>query len=69
MQPHHQAKKCPVCQTMAGAPTVNRAYPFCSARCRQIDLGRWLSEDYRIPEAEPSSGGASQSNNVLPQKG
>jgi len=25
------------------------SYPFCSARCRAIDLGRWLSETYRIP--------------------
>ena len=22
--------------------------PFCSARCKQIDLGKWLSEDYRV---------------------
>lgn len=69
MQPLTQAKKCPVCQTMVGAPTLNRAYPFCSPRCRQIDLGRWLSEDYRIPEAEPSSGGASQPSSTRPPKG
>jgi endogenous inhibitor of DNA gyrase (YacG/DUF329 family) len=24
-------------------------YPFCSKRCRTIDLGRWLGESYRIP--------------------
>jgi len=24
-------------------------YPFCSKRCRTIDLGRWLGEGYRIP--------------------
>jgi endogenous inhibitor of DNA gyrase (YacG/DUF329 family) len=23
-------------------------YPFCSPRCRMIDLGRWLGEDYRV---------------------
>jgi endogenous inhibitor of DNA gyrase (YacG/DUF329 family) len=29
-------------------------FPFCSARCRLIDLGRWLGEDYRLttPAAE-----------------
>jgi endogenous inhibitor of DNA gyrase (YacG/DUF329 family) len=28
-------------------------YPFCSARCRTIDLGRWLGEQYRVvPEGE-----------------
>jgi len=26
--------------------------PFCSDRCRQIDLGRWLSEGYAVPEAK-----------------
>jgi endogenous inhibitor of DNA gyrase (YacG/DUF329 family) len=25
-------------------------YPFCSARCRKIDLGRWLDEKYRLPD-------------------
>ncbi len=25
-------------------------YPFCGKRCRTIDLGRWLSEDYRVPD-------------------
>jgi endogenous inhibitor of DNA gyrase (YacG/DUF329 family) len=28
------------------------AAPFCSARCRQIDLGKWLNEEYRVPTAE-----------------
>jgi endogenous inhibitor of DNA gyrase (YacG/DUF329 family) len=34
-------------------------FPFCSPRCRSIDLGRWLGEKYRVPEAEgePSEGG------------
>jgi endogenous inhibitor of DNA gyrase (YacG/DUF329 family) len=37
-------------QSAAEWPT----FPFCSARCRTIDLGRWLGEKYRInvPEAE-----------------
>jgi len=33
-------------------------YPFCSKRCRIIDLGHWLGEDYRVPgknAAEPAS--------------
>jgi endogenous inhibitor of DNA gyrase (YacG/DUF329 family) len=30
-------------------------YPFCSARCRKIDLGRWLDEKYAVPaEDQPS---------------
>jgi endogenous inhibitor of DNA gyrase (YacG/DUF329 family) len=27
-------------------------FPFCSARCKTIDLGRWLGETYRIPAEE-----------------
>ena len=28
-------------------------YPFCSKRCRTIDLGRWLGEEYRVAKPEP----------------
>ena len=28
----------------------NRWRPFCSERCRMIDLGKWASEEYRVPE-------------------
>lgn len=42
--------KCPVCGREA-----NRRYrPFCSRRCADVDLGRWLSGAYAIPaEEEP----------------
>jgi len=39
---------CPQCGTPALAPHT----PFCSRRCAQIDLGKWLNEDYRIPAHE-----------------
>lgn len=30
-------------------------YPFCGKRCRTIDLGRWLGEDYKVgSKGEPS---------------
>jgi len=32
--------------------------PFCSERCRMADLGRWLSEDYRVPDDSPDEGGS-----------
>jgi endogenous inhibitor of DNA gyrase (YacG/DUF329 family) len=36
-----------------------RHRPFCSSRCAQIDLGRWLNGDYRIPAEEaPGEGDA-----------
>lgn len=28
-------------------------FPFCSERCRLVDLGRWLREEYRVPASEP----------------
>jgi endogenous inhibitor of DNA gyrase (YacG/DUF329 family) len=42
-------KPCPVCRK----PLDPRFRPFCSARCRQVDLGRWLAGDYAIPAGEP----------------
>lgn len=38
---------CPVCQRPV-APDQADA-PFCSARCRLLDLGHWLGGDYRVP--------------------
>jgi endogenous inhibitor of DNA gyrase (YacG/DUF329 family) len=40
--------KCAVCGKLA----VAEFRPFCSARCKQIDLGRWLNESYRVPAVE-----------------
>jgi endogenous inhibitor of DNA gyrase (YacG/DUF329 family) len=37
--------KCPICQKPA-SPTHK---PFCSQRCADIDLGRWLTESYSLP--------------------
>jgi endogenous inhibitor of DNA gyrase (YacG/DUF329 family) len=30
--------------------------PFCSERCRLIDLGNWAAENYRLPESDPKPG-------------
>jgi hypothetical protein len=38
--------KCPIC----GKPVAAAFRPFCSARCKQVDLNRWLSETYRVPD-------------------
>lgn len=39
---------CPEC----GTPSSNEDHPFCSDRCRKIDLGRWLNGAYAIPVSE-----------------
>ena len=42
--------RCPICdRKMQGqGPAEWPQFPFCSDRCRLIDLGRWLGEDYRV---------------------
>lgn len=48
--------RCPVCDAavdLVATPTV----PFCSDRCRLIDLGRWLDEAYALPEPRSSADG------------
>jgi len=41
-------RPCPICER----PAHERYRPFCSRRCADIDLGRWLKGGYRIPTAE-----------------
>jgi endogenous inhibitor of DNA gyrase (YacG/DUF329 family) len=54
---------CPIC----GKPADSKFRPFCSVRCRQVDLNRWLSGGYRIagdersPNAEGSGKNQSES--------
>lgn len=43
------ARGCPIC----GATPSRRHEPFCSARCADIDLARWLNESYRVPGDTP----------------
>ena len=44
--------RCPIC----GKPSKSPFDPFCSARCQDVDLNRWLSGVYRIPETESEAG-------------
>jgi len=54
---------CPIC----GKPTVARTKPFCSKRCANVDLQRWLSGVYAIPavEDEPDLDDPSAQNRKL----
>jgi endogenous inhibitor of DNA gyrase (YacG/DUF329 family) len=51
------APRCPQCRrgVEIGAP----AFPFCSDRCRLLDLGNWLDERYIVRGAEEEESGAS----------
>ncbi len=46
------AGACPIC----GKPAKPAVKPFCSRRCADVDLNRWLSGSYAIPLAEDSNG-------------
>lgn len=41
-------RKCPIC----GKPAVDAYKPFCSKRCADVDLNRWLTGSYVIPASD-----------------
>lgn len=45
--------KCPICDK----PVVARYRPFCSKRCADVDLHRWLGGNYRIPTDDEAGAG------------
>ncbi|MBO6540617.1 MAG: DNA gyrase inhibitor YacG [Rhizobiaceae bacterium] len=51
--PLRPRRPCPEC----GQPSARDTYPFCSKRCKDVDLNRWLSGAYILPgrEEEPGS--------------
>jgi hypothetical protein len=53
-------RPCPICNKMS----VERYHPFCSDRCANIDLHRWLGGSYRLPSREPADFGEGE---ILPQ--
>ncbi len=45
---------CPTCARKVEWTPENKFRPFCSERCKQIDLGAWAEEKYTIPGAAPN---------------
>ena len=48
---------CPQCGRLTAFTPENRFRPFCSERCKTIDLGAWASEAYRVPDPTPLADG------------
>lgn len=46
------SRSCPEC----AKPSEHKYRPFCSKRCADLDLGRWLNGSYAIPVVEEDSG-------------
>jgi endogenous inhibitor of DNA gyrase (YacG/DUF329 family) len=45
---------CPICGKSVSWTAESRYRPFCSERCKLIDLGQWAGDDYRVPLSEGS---------------
>ncbi|MDQ0394994.1 DNA gyrase inhibitor YacG [Labrys monachus] len=57
-------RKCPIC----GKPTVEATKPFCSKRCADIDLSRWLKGVYAIPVEESNAAADSEDSEDDPYR-
>ncbi|MCA9106130.1 MAG: DNA gyrase inhibitor YacG [Planctomycetales bacterium] len=59
--------KCPMCEERF-FPANSESLPFCSERCRQLDLGNWLGEKYSMPiegQEEAEYTGAEEEDSLL----
>ncbi len=55
--------RCPIC----GKPAVEAHHPFCSTRCSDVDLNRWLGGEYRIPTDERPPAGSLELDGTEPK--
>lgn len=64
--PLRPKRPCPEC----GRPSARDTYPFCSTRCKNVDLSRWLTGAYVIPEREgEDEDGKPDGNRAEPESG
>jgi len=54
-QTNERIVRCPTCNGDSVYAPRNRFRPFCSERCKQMDLGAWASESFSVPEREGQS--------------
>jgi uncharacterized protein len=52
--------KCPTCRRPVEWSEESAYRPFCSERCRLIDLGAWLTEQHKIPDDDTGADGESR---------
>jgi endogenous inhibitor of DNA gyrase (YacG/DUF329 family) len=57
---------CPQCNAVIVWSTDNPYRPFCSERCKLIDLGQWATGAYRIPQVERDVGDSGQPEDEEP---
>ncbi|TXG77220.1 MAG: DNA gyrase inhibitor YacG [Rhodocyclaceae bacterium] len=52
-EPAPRVVKCPACGKDVPWKPESKWRPFCSERCRNVDLGAWATESYRVPASAP----------------
>lgn len=57
-------KLCPICEK----PSKTENHPFCSPRCADVDLHRWVNESYRVPVKDADEDEDGDSPYETPQK-
>lgn len=63
-KPTYPSKSCPICGKLA----AERFRPFCSGRCKDVDLNRWLSGAYAIPAVESEDDSDGQERGLVRDK-
>ncbi len=58
-----KAPPCPICRK----PAQRKFRPFCSARCADIDLGRWFTESYAVPAAPDGDDDVARGDDAAPE--
>lgn len=53
MMDSKQAIACPICKNAVALNPRPKTFPFCSSRCKAVDLGRWFDGNYAL---DPESG-------------
>jgi endogenous inhibitor of DNA gyrase (YacG/DUF329 family) len=59
--------RCPICGNAFEVAALDDmpSFPFCSDRCRLVDLGRWIDGTYAIPEGNSGSPDATESSTAV----
>lgn len=60
--PFKARRPCPICKK----PSQPKFHPFCSSRCAQVDLNRWLGGHYAIPAEEADEPGVDSGDGEQP---
>jgi endogenous inhibitor of DNA gyrase (YacG/DUF329 family) len=50
--PTETSLQCPICKSPVEGPAKNSWFPFCSNRCKVVDLSKWLNNEYTVPAVE-----------------